>query len=251
LKSLADAGLGAASVLANLHHRRIVPLMERELRVNEMSEAANPTSLARSRLLPERLPQEYAATRARRAISLKAVRHSNDDLWSFVMLPDAPAVSSPPFLHSLATRRRDSDVSLFLAEGGCGRRTVQPAHALSPHARAQRSGRSKSGRCARRSGGSGGGSAGNSEMRSTSCASSKDFLPRRPRSTPRREREKGKRATGGRPPWEVGACAPHTKSRGGGRGTSAWGGRGSARHQAVYGRGGARRGGVGMHRRGV
>jgi hypothetical protein len=31
LKSLADAGLGAASVLANLHHRRIVPLMEREL----------------------------------------------------------------------------------------------------------------------------------------------------------------------------------------------------------------------------
>jgi hypothetical protein len=25
LKSLADAGLGAASVLANLHHRRIVP----------------------------------------------------------------------------------------------------------------------------------------------------------------------------------------------------------------------------------
>jgi hypothetical protein len=28
LKSLADAGLGAASVLANLHHWRIVPLME-------------------------------------------------------------------------------------------------------------------------------------------------------------------------------------------------------------------------------
>jgi hypothetical protein len=25
LKSLADAGLGAASVLANLHHRRIIP----------------------------------------------------------------------------------------------------------------------------------------------------------------------------------------------------------------------------------
>jgi hypothetical protein len=27
LKGLADAGLGAASVLANLHHRRIAPLM--------------------------------------------------------------------------------------------------------------------------------------------------------------------------------------------------------------------------------
>jgi hypothetical protein len=29
LKGLANAGLGAASVLANLHHMRIVPLMER------------------------------------------------------------------------------------------------------------------------------------------------------------------------------------------------------------------------------
>jgi hypothetical protein len=93
LKSLTDAWLGAASVLANLHHRRIFPLMERELCIYEMSEAANPVSLAHSRLVHDRLPLEYAATRARRAISLKAVRHSNDDLWSFVMLPDAPPVS--------------------------------------------------------------------------------------------------------------------------------------------------------------
>jgi hypothetical protein len=42
LKNLADAGLGAASVLVNLHHWRIIPLMERELRIHEMSEAANP-----------------------------------------------------------------------------------------------------------------------------------------------------------------------------------------------------------------
>jgi hypothetical protein len=33
LKSLADAGLGAALVLVNLHHRRIIPLMERRLRI--------------------------------------------------------------------------------------------------------------------------------------------------------------------------------------------------------------------------
>jgi hypothetical protein len=77
---MADAGLGAASILANLHHRRIVPLMESELRIHEMSEAANPTSLARSWFLSERLPQEYAATRVRCAISLKAARHGNDDL---------------------------------------------------------------------------------------------------------------------------------------------------------------------------
>jgi hypothetical protein len=44
--------------------------------------------LARSRLLRERFPKEYATTRARRAVILKSVPHSDDDLWSFVMLPD-------------------------------------------------------------------------------------------------------------------------------------------------------------------
>jgi hypothetical protein len=103
---LANAGLGAASILANLHHRRIVPLMERELRIYEMSDAANPTALARSQLLDDRLPPEYAATRARRAISLKSVPHRNDDLWPFIMLLDAPAVSGPPFSpQPLAARR--------------------------------------------------------------------------------------------------------------------------------------------------
>jgi hypothetical protein len=38
LKALADAGLTAASVLANLHHRRILSLMERRLRIFEMEE---------------------------------------------------------------------------------------------------------------------------------------------------------------------------------------------------------------------
>jgi hypothetical protein len=80
LRSLADAGLGAASVLANLHHRRIVLFMERELRIFEMNKSANPTALARSRLLQDHLPPEYAAMRARRAISLRTVPHSNDDL---------------------------------------------------------------------------------------------------------------------------------------------------------------------------
>jgi hypothetical protein len=93
LKSLANAGLGAASVLVNLHHRQIIPLMEKELRIYEMSEVANPVSLARSQLVPDHLPLEYAATRARRAISLNAVRHINDDLWTIVMLADAPPVS--------------------------------------------------------------------------------------------------------------------------------------------------------------
>jgi hypothetical protein len=114
LKNLADAGLGAASVLTNLHHRRIVPLVERELCIYEMSKAANPTSLARSRLLNDRFPQEYAATRARRPISLKAGRYSNDELWSFAMLPDASAVSRlSSFPHSLATYRCNLNSSFF------------------------------------------------------------------------------------------------------------------------------------------
>jgi hypothetical protein len=71
------------------------PTPARELRIFEMSDAANPMSLARSRLLQDRLLLEYAATRARCAISLKSVPHSDDDLWSFVMLPDAPVLSAP------------------------------------------------------------------------------------------------------------------------------------------------------------
>jgi hypothetical protein len=70
LRSLVDAGLGAVSVLANLHHWRIVPLMERRLRIYEMTEEADPIALARSRLLRERFPREYAATRARCAATL-------------------------------------------------------------------------------------------------------------------------------------------------------------------------------------
>jgi hypothetical protein len=53
LKALADAGL-----TADLHHRRIIPLMERRLRIFEMREEANPVALAQSRLLPDLLPQE-------------------------------------------------------------------------------------------------------------------------------------------------------------------------------------------------
>jgi hypothetical protein len=72
--------------------------MERELCIFEMSDATNLVSLAHSRLLQEHLLKEYAATRARRAINLKAVPHSDDDLWSFVMLPDARSVSTIFFL---------------------------------------------------------------------------------------------------------------------------------------------------------
>jgi hypothetical protein len=98
LKALADAGLTAGLVLANLHHRRIIPLMERRLRIFEMHEEADPVALAESRLLPDLFPQEYAATRARRAVNLKAMRTDDTALWSFVMIPYSPLVSGFPSL---------------------------------------------------------------------------------------------------------------------------------------------------------
>jgi hypothetical protein len=51
LKNLVDRGLTAGAVLAFLHHRQVVPLMERPLRIFEMTETADPITLARSRML--------------------------------------------------------------------------------------------------------------------------------------------------------------------------------------------------------
>jgi hypothetical protein len=93
LKNLADRGLTAGCVLANLHHRRIVPLMERRLRIFEVREDADPVALAESQLLQDLFPREYAATRARRTINLKPWRCDNASLWAFSMLPVGQSVS--------------------------------------------------------------------------------------------------------------------------------------------------------------
>jgi hypothetical protein len=42
------------------------------------------------------LPREYAATRARRAIVLRAARSDDAALWAFTMLPVGPLVSGLP-----------------------------------------------------------------------------------------------------------------------------------------------------------
>jgi hypothetical protein len=96
LKALADGSLTARCVLANLHHWLIVPLMERPLRIFEMHEDADPVALAQSRLLPGLFPREYATTRARRAIDLRADRNDDAALWAFTMLPVGPLVSELP-----------------------------------------------------------------------------------------------------------------------------------------------------------
>jgi hypothetical protein len=108
LKALADAGLTAASVLANLHHRQIVPLMERRLRIFEMKETADPMALAQSRLMPNLLLQEYAATRARCVVNLRAMRVDDTALWAFTMLPEGPLVSMVPTPFSFLVRGASS-----------------------------------------------------------------------------------------------------------------------------------------------
>jgi hypothetical protein len=92
LRNLAARGLTAATVLAFLHHRRVVPLMERPLRIFEMTETANPVVLARSRMLPSPLQWEYALTRARNAVDTRLLL-SDRSPWDLEMLPTDPLVS--------------------------------------------------------------------------------------------------------------------------------------------------------------
>jgi hypothetical protein len=93
LRNLAGRGLNAEVVLAHLHHRRIVPLMKRPLRIFEMTEEADPVALVRSRTLPAPLLRDYAATRARRAIDPNSGRYNENALWDLEMLPTGRLVS--------------------------------------------------------------------------------------------------------------------------------------------------------------
>jgi hypothetical protein len=136
LKRLADRRLTAGCVLANLHHRRIVPLMERRLRIFEMREDADPVALAESRLLRDPFPRSYAATRARRAIDLMLGLGNDASLWAFDMLPAGQLVSGfLDFLSCLAGclgRRRVLKLRLTSADGVRERREVRPTHASVP-----------------------------------------------------------------------------------------------------------------------
>jgi hypothetical protein len=104
LKTLATRGLTAASVLAFLHHRRVVPLMERPLCIYEMTEEADPVALARSRMLPTPLERGYALTRARNAVDTRMLRQDRSP-WDLEMLPTGPPVSmilGPIFVFDVA-----------------------------------------------------------------------------------------------------------------------------------------------------
>jgi hypothetical protein len=66
LKNLATRGLTAVGVLAFLQ--------ERPLCIFEMTEVADPVTLARSRMLPTPLERGYALTRARNAVDTRMLR---------------------------------------------------------------------------------------------------------------------------------------------------------------------------------
>jgi hypothetical protein len=89
LRNLAGRRLTAEVVLAHLHHRQIVPLMERPLRIYEMTEDADPVALAKSRSLPSPFPQDYTATRARRTIDPKSGRYDDRPCGSLRCCPPA------------------------------------------------------------------------------------------------------------------------------------------------------------------
>jgi hypothetical protein len=92
LRYLAGRGLTTATVLAHLQNRQIIPLIERPLRIFEMTETANPSALARSRMLQTPLLPEYAATQARSAVDTRSLR-SDRSLWDLEMLSTGPLVS--------------------------------------------------------------------------------------------------------------------------------------------------------------
>jgi hypothetical protein len=80
LKALRDAGLTVAAVLAQCHRRRMIPLMERALRIYEMVEGVDPDALARSHLLAEPFASVYAAQRAKRVVDMKKIVCEPDEV---------------------------------------------------------------------------------------------------------------------------------------------------------------------------
>jgi hypothetical protein len=105
LKNLATRGLTAAGFLAFLHHRRVVPLMERPLCIYETMEEADLVALVRSRMLPTPLERGYALTRARNAVDTRMLRQDRSP-WDLEMLPTGPLVTmtlSPVFVLGVAS----------------------------------------------------------------------------------------------------------------------------------------------------
>ena len=80
---LARTGLTAASVIANFHRQRVIPLTERSLLIFDLTPRV---SASGSRTLTVLLPRGIAAWRARNAVA--EFPNDANDLWEIKMRPE-------------------------------------------------------------------------------------------------------------------------------------------------------------------
>ena len=69
LKRLCNEGLMAAIILSVVHHRRVLPLMARPLRLDKMGQRVAPKDLEACRMSGEALPDKEIVTRVNAAIA--------------------------------------------------------------------------------------------------------------------------------------------------------------------------------------
>jgi len=89
LKKLREEGLTAALVLSAVHHRRILPLMSRPLRMDEMGPGVSSWDLEASRMSNEAPADEEVAARVRATV---AGDFQPEDVNGFPMRPDEGSI---------------------------------------------------------------------------------------------------------------------------------------------------------------
>jgi len=89
LKKLRLEGLSAALVLSAVHHRRVLPLMSRPLRMDEMGPGVSPLDLEACRTSDEASLDDEVAARVRAAV---AGDFKPEHVNGFPMRPDAGSI---------------------------------------------------------------------------------------------------------------------------------------------------------------
>ena len=107
LKKLRQEGLTAALVLSAVHHRRVLPLMSRPLRMDEMGPGVSSRDLEACRMSSEPPADDEVAARVRAAI---AGDFKPEHVNGFPMRPDAGSIDLVRFL---LARILDSGFPLF------------------------------------------------------------------------------------------------------------------------------------------
>jgi hypothetical protein len=99
MKKLRSEGLTAALVLSAVHHRRVLPLMSRPLRMDEMAPGASSRDLEACRMSSEAPANDEVAARVRAAI---AGDFKPEHVNGFPMRPDAGSIDlvCPPLMYS-------------------------------------------------------------------------------------------------------------------------------------------------------